>query len=111
MSGIYDEPRAILEAIPGLELVEMNHHRSSALCCGTQSWINCGAVNKQIQLELLREVKATGADMLLTACPKCKIHLTCAMRDEKLGQEVQIEIEDIVRFIASALWPGRVFGV
>ncbi|MDD5093639.1 MAG: (Fe-S)-binding protein [Dehalococcoidia bacterium] len=109
MSGIYDAPRSILQAIPGLEVVEMNHHRSMAVCCGTQSWINCGATNKQIQLELLREAKATGADMLLTACPKCKIHLTCAMNDEKLGQELQIEIEDISRFAASALWPGRKF--
>ncbi|MFA4836260.1 MAG: (Fe-S)-binding protein [Dehalococcoidia bacterium] len=109
ISGIYDEPRAILGAIPGLEVVEMSHHRSMALCCGTQSWMNCGAVNKQIQVELLREAKATGADMLLTACPKCQIHLKCAMRDEKPGQDIQIEIEDIARFIASAVWPGRRF--
>ncbi len=103
ISGIYDEPRAILEAIPGLEVVEMKHHRGNALCCGTQSWMNCGSVNKQIQVELLKEAKATGADILLTACPKCKIHLKCAMHDEVLGQELQIEIKNFAGFVAGAL--------
>ena len=102
-SGIYDEPRTILEAIPGLELVEMDHNRATALCCGTQFWMNCGAVSKQIQAELLREAKGTGADVLVTACPKCQIHLKCAMHDEKLGEELQMEIQDIAGLVASAL--------
>lgn len=103
ISGIFDEPRTILEAIPGLEVVEMAHHRSNALCCGTQSWMNCGTINKQIQVELLREAKATGASILLTACPKCQIHLKCAMHDENLGQEQRIEIQDFTGFVANAL--------
>lgn len=103
ISGIYDEPRAILNAVPGLELVEMNHRRATALCCGTQSWINCGATNKQIQAQLLSEARATGADTLVTACPKCQIHLRCAMNDTKLGDQLQIEIQDIVPFVAGAL--------
>ncbi|MBM3132499.1 MAG: (Fe-S)-binding protein [Chloroflexi bacterium] len=109
LSGVYDAPRAILKAIPGLEVTEMRFNRSMALCCGTQSWMNCGAVNKQIQIELLREARATGADLLLTACPKCQIHLKCAMHDEKVGQDIQMEIEDVTRFVASAVWPGRRF--
>lgn len=109
LSGIYDAPRAILKAIPELEVAEMRFNRSSALCCGTQSWMNCGAVNKQIQIDLLKEARATGADLLLTACPKCQIHLRCAMQDQGTGAEVRMEIEDIARFAASALWPGRRF--
>ncbi len=103
ISGIYDEPRAILNAIPGLKVMEMQHHRGNALCCGTQSWMNCGSVNKQIQVELIREAKATGAHILLTACPKCKIHLKCAMHDEILGQELQMEIKNFAGFVAGAL--------
>lgn len=34
VNGIYDQPRDLLRAIPGVELVEMSHTRSNSLCCG-----------------------------------------------------------------------------
>ncbi len=34
VNGVFDEPRALLEAIPGVELIEMAHHRTASLCCG-----------------------------------------------------------------------------
>lgn len=102
-AGIYNEPRTIINAIPGLELVEMPRNRISALCCGTQAWMNCGTINKQIQAERLREASATGADILLTSCPKCLIHLRCALHDGKLEEELNIEIEDITSLAAKAL--------
>ena len=34
VNGVFDEPRDLLRAIPGLELVEMSHHRENSLCCG-----------------------------------------------------------------------------
>jgi len=102
-SSIYDEPRTIIDAIPGVELLEMPRSRTSALCCGTQAWMNCGTVNKQIQSERLREASATGADVLLTFCPKCQIHFRCAMHDDRLGEELGIEIEDVTSLAAKAL--------
>lgn len=102
-SGIYDEPRSVINAIPGLELIEMPRNRTSALCCGTQAWINCGAINKQIQNELLAEAQSTEADLLLTACPKCQIHLRCAMNDGRLAKQPGIEIIDVVSLAAKAL--------
>ncbi|MFC1870237.1 (Fe-S)-binding protein [Chloroflexota bacterium] len=101
MSGIYDEPRTLIKTIPGVELAEMPRNRAGALCCGTQAWMNCGTINKQIQSERLREASATGADVLLTSCPKCQIHLKCAMHDGSLG--VGIEIDDVTSFAAGAL--------
>ena len=103
ISGIYEEPRKLINAIPGLELVEMPRNRANSLCCGTQAWINCGTINKQIQVERLREAKATGADILLTSCPKCQIHLMCAMNDVTLGKELAIKVEDITSLAARAL--------
>ena len=99
-SGIFDAPRAIISAIPGLELQEMPRNRVNALCCGTQAWINCGSVNKQIQEDRLREAASTGADILLTSCPKCQIHFRCALNDGRLGEELNIRIEDVVSLAA-----------
>jgi len=100
-SGIYEEPREILKAIPGLELIEMPRNKKDAVCCGSSTWINCSRVNKRIQLERLKEAKDTGAETLITACPKCKIHLSCAMKDDDL--EEKISIKDLNVLLAESL--------
>jgi Fe-S oxidoreductase len=100
--GVYDAPRQVLERI-GLELVEMPRHRENALCCGTNGWTHCGAANKMIQAERLREAQATGADLLVTACLKCQIHFRCAMQDGELGDQLDLELTDLATVVAAAL--------
>jgi Fe-S oxidoreductase len=100
--GVYDVPRQVIEAL-GLELVEMEHSGKNALCCGTSCWTNCGAINKQIQVDRLREAKATSAELLVTACPKCQIHFKCALDDAMVGEEVRIEVRDLVTLVDEAL--------
>lgn len=97
--GLYDTPRKIISSIPKLELVEMDRNRANSVCCGTSGWINCFNCSKQIQTERLEQAKATGADLLVTSCPKCQIHFRCAMR----GGSPEIEMMDIVSLVASAL--------
>jgi heterodisulfide reductase subunit D len=95
------EPRAVLGAIPGLELEEMKRVGRDALCCGSSSWVSCSRVNKKIQVERLAEALATGAKTLVTACPKCNIHLRCALRDEDV--EGSLEITDLAVMLARSL--------
>ena len=51
----------------------------------------------------LREARATGADTLITACPKCEIHLKCALSDQVLRDELQLEVKDLWAVAASHL--------
>jgi Fe-S oxidoreductase len=101
--GIYDEPRALISAIPGLTFVEMPRSRERAICCGVGGWMNCTSFSKMIQANRLKEARAAGADVLVTACPKCEIHLKCALNDQALRDEVGIEIKDLVSLAASHL--------
>lgn len=101
--SIYEEPRQAIGAVPGVELVEMNKHKKNSICCGTSSWMNCTTYSKQIQVNRLKEAKSTGADLLITACPKCEIHFRCTMNDEKAGEEVKMEIKDVVSLVADQL--------
>ena len=75
-SGIYDQPRAVIEAIG--ELLEPAHNRKNALCCGS-SLANT-AINDSQQLTIAQgvteELDATGADTIVTACPLCKKAIT-----------------------------------
>ncbi len=94
---VYDAPRQAISAVPGVELVEMRQNRQSGLCCGSTGWVNCGRCAKGIQTTRLRQAQATGATRLLTACPKCRIHLTCALKDHS---ELDLVLEDVVEFLA-----------
>ena len=71
-SGIYDEPRAVIEAIG--QLLEPEHNRKNAFCCGSS--VANTAINDSQQLTIAQHVAAeldsTGAQTVVTACPQCK---------------------------------------
>lgn len=101
-SRIFDEPRQILGAVAGLKLVEMEQSREKALCCGATSWLQCGAVNRQIQKQRFTQAEACGAEILVTACPKCQIHLRCAQKSSD-GKDAGVEIQDLASLAAYSL--------
>jgi Fe-S oxidoreductase len=102
---IIDEPRQVLQSVPDLEFVEMRRTGKDALCCGSSNWVSCSRVNKKIQVERLKEAGSTGAKVLVTSCPKCNIHLRCALRDEDCP--VEIEIIDAVTLVAKSVGGGK----
>jgi len=101
-SRIFDEPRQILSAVAGLELREMEQSREKALCCGATSWLQCGAVNRQIQKQRLDQAEASQAEILVTACPKCQIHLKCAQKSSD-DKGARVEIQDLASLVAQSL--------
>jgi len=101
--GIYDPPRQVLEAVPGIELNDMRKSGPGATCCAGGTWSNCDRYAKKIQVERLREARATGAEVLVTACPKCQVHFRCAMKDPNLGDDIQIELKDVAEIVVEAL--------
>ncbi len=99
LAGIYEPPRQLLQLIPELRFVEMPRNRENALCCGTSAWMECSSCSKAMQLERLGEAIESGARTLITACPKCQIHLTCA----KSNTDLNIDVVDLYGLLADAL--------
>ncbi|MDY6968154.1 MAG: (Fe-S)-binding protein [Spirochaetota bacterium] len=99
----YDTPRNLLGKIPDLVFQEMENSGRSAVCCGTSCFINCDVYSKRIQVSRLREAKETGADMIITACPKCMIHLTCAKRDPLKNESLEFKIKDLISILADQI--------
>lgn len=99
MAGIYEPPRQLLQLIPEAELVEMERNRENALCCGTSAWMECSSCSKAMQIERLQEAIQTGAQTLITACPKCQIHLTCAQIDTDL----ELRVIDLYAYLSERL--------
>jgi heterodisulfide reductase subunit D len=107
--GVYDAPRKVIKSIPGIELVEMKHSGLESICCGTSAFTNCDSYSNMLRAERLCEATETGAELLVTACPKCQTHFRCAMVDK--GEEhrsiPKIEIMDLANLVASAIEKGR----
>ncbi len=98
-SGIYEEPRQLIQMVQGCDLSEMEHNRENAVCCGTTAWMQCSSCSKVMQSQRLKEAEAAGAQAIITACPKCQIHLTCA----KKNTDHDIDIIDLVSFLSDNL--------
>ena len=76
-NGVYRDPRRALEAVPGVETVEMPRHGERALCCGAggaRMWME-ERIGKRINQERADEAASTGADTVGVACPYCLIML------------------------------------
>lgn len=75
VNGVFDEPRKLLEAIPGVTLVEMEHHRTFSLCCGGGGggmWLDGFQWEKahtRTSEWRVREAVSAGAEILAVACP------------------------------------------
>jgi Fe-S oxidoreductase len=103
--GIYEPPREIIKAIPGIEIVEMEHCGKDSICCGTSAWTNCSSFSRQIRTARLLEARATGAERLVTSCPKCQIHFKCAMVDKGIEKspDIKMEVMDLVNLVAQTI--------
>ena len=67
--NIYEPPREVMKAIPGVELKDMPRSGRGATCCAGGTWSHCDRFAKSIQVERLKEARATGAEVMITACP------------------------------------------
>lgn len=65
-------PRKLLEAIPGLKLVEMGHIKDDTLCCGGLARINYPEMGEELGNILIEEALKTGADYMASVCPGCE---------------------------------------
>ncbi len=72
-SGVYDAPREILRAIPGIELLEMRRNFEESSCCGAGAGVRTvfAELARSIAKRRVDEAKETGADILVSACPFC----------------------------------------
>jgi Fe-S oxidoreductase len=57
--------------------------------------MECASYSKAIQVERMQEAVQTGAQTLITACPKCQIHFSCALG----GMESDVGITDLYTYL------------
>jgi Fe-S oxidoreductase len=102
---VYEAPRDVLKAIPGLELVEMDLSRVNSFCCGGGGGNFftdiLGVGEDSANRVRIRQALETGAQIMAVACPSCAKMLTDAVKTEE--QEDELEIVDIGEMV----WRAR----
>jgi Fe-S oxidoreductase/FAD/FMN-containing dehydrogenase len=99
--GVYEPPRDLIRAIPNVELVEMEHSKQDALCCGSVL-TRIGEphpTSEKLGAKRVGEAEAVGADALLALCPCCQFQLRVSA-DE---QGSTMPVIDLARLSAEAL--------
>ena len=101
---VFDAPREVIGAIPGVQMVEMAHNRANSLCCGgggDRIWQEDLDADVKMSEIRIREAEATGAEILITACPLCLIMLEDARKTT--GLEDSLRVVDLNELVAMAL--------
>jgi Fe-S oxidoreductase/FAD/FMN-containing dehydrogenase len=100
VSKVYDAPRELIKAIPGVTYVDMEHNREWAHCCGSVlTLIKDPPVAADIGKVRMDEAMSTGADKLLALCPCCQFQFRVTAEKK----QIPIETVDLARYAASAL--------
>jgi heterodisulfide reductase subunit D len=99
--GMYEQPREVLRAIPGLELVEMISNRENALCCGAGGgvYFACQQMANQAVVNRLEQALETQAKMIVTSCPNCYVRFRQMSRHHRL----EIQARSLSQVINDAL--------
>jgi Fe-S oxidoreductase len=100
-NGVFDAPRNILQAIPGIEFIEMERIREFSWCCGAGGGVKSAFPEFALHSaqERIAEASATGAEAVVTSCPWCESNLA----DGAAASDSSLKIVSLVELIEKAL--------
>ena len=100
-AGVYEAPRNVLKAIPGIEIVEMPRNRENAWCCGSGGGVKSGYSDWAVEIagERVKEADKLGVGAIVSACPFCVRNISDAAT--KYGSK--LKVYDVIELTNQAL--------
>ena len=98
-NGIYDDPRDVLDAIPGLQRVEMKRCRDRSFCCGGGGLALFYEPKEEQRMGVrrVRMAAEAGANVIVTACPFCMVNIEDAIKVAGMeGKMTAIDLAELV---------------
>jgi Fe-S oxidoreductase len=103
-NDVYEAPRKVIGAIPGIELVEFGRCREDSLCCGGgggRMWSDFEVEHERLANIRVREALQLGADTIVTACPFCLINMEDGIKS--VNADELIEAKDLAELLLEAM--------
>ena len=103
--NIYEPPRKILQAIPGIQLLEFKENRNLAKCCGGGGGLKAFDINLSGDIAYSKAAEAIdlGAEVVLSACPTCKSNFQQAAAKLRKERKGQLKVMDITELVGEAI--------
>jgi Fe-S oxidoreductase len=102
-NDLYEQPREILDAIPGMNIKEMKRSRSKGLCCGAgggRMWME-EHEGKRVNVERTEEALALHPDIISTACPFCLTMIEDGVKEK--GATESVQVRDVAELLLDAV--------
>ena len=102
INGQVEAPRAILDAIPGVKLTEMDKHGEATMCCGAgggRFWLE-EHLGKRVNHERFEQALETKATTIAVGCPFCNVMLNNAAGETN---HEGVATTDVLELAAKAL--------
>jgi Fe-S oxidoreductase len=91
-NNVYEQPRSVLESVPGVKLVEMKQHHDQSLCCGAgggRMWME-EHIGKKVNVARTEQALDTGATVVASACPFCMTMITDGVKSKDKQDSVKV---------------------
>ncbi|MDF2630832.1 MAG: putative iron-sulfur cluster-binding protein [Symbiobacteriaceae bacterium] len=105
--GEYEAPRELLQAIPGVQIKEMERNRETSMCCGAggaQMWME-EHHGTRINIDRTRQALATGAETVATNCPFCMTMMSDGVAAE--DQAGSVQVLDVAEMLLKSVTPAE----
>jgi Fe-S oxidoreductase len=106
-AGYYDEPREVINSLPGVTFEELPHNRENCYCCGSGGVLRAVDAEFANKINVLKaeDIERTNADVVVAACPSCVDYMKAQLPEAGCNKLVK----DLAVLIAEALgleWEG-----
>jgi Fe-S oxidoreductase len=104
-SEVYDEPREVIESIPGIEFIELAANKNLANCCGGGGNLESldAGLSGKIAESRAREIIDADVDVLVSACQQCERTLAAALKKLKKEAKRKIKVWDISELVLASI--------